>query len=152
MIHVTGRVVNGAVQFYEDEVMNTGLRELEGHDVEIIVNSIRLRSKPQNRYYWGVLILRITEHLIESGFQGSDIGSNGPITRNDVHRVLKNTFALTDVYDPITQSVIGSEPISTTQMSTKRFKQYIDDIRQWAAENLQLDIPDPSHLYDSAHV
>ena len=51
------------------------------------------------------------------------------------------------IYHPETGQVIALTKRSTRDMSTKEFKSYIDNIRQWAAENLSLDVPDPTHLY-----
>ena len=148
MIHVTAKVKDGVVVPYEEILYHNELRDLEGHDIEIKIQSIRLRSTPQNRYYWGTLLYMITNQLIDSGYQATDFGgSAGNLTREVVHESMKATFARQEIYLPETQSVIGSSTMSTTDMSTKEFKNYIDNIRQWAAEKIELDIPDPSHLY-----
>ena len=53
MIHVTAKVTDGSLVPHEDLQFRNELRKLEGHDVEIIIRSVRIRSNPQNRYYWG---------------------------------------------------------------------------------------------------
>jgi hypothetical protein len=149
MIHVTAKVVNGDLRINEDLQFYNELAKIEGHDVEIIVNSIRLRSNPQNRYYWGALIYMIREELENAGYQAGDIrtGETGNLTRDLVHDLMRDMFAKKEVFHPETGRVIAVTKKSTTEMTTKEFKVYIDNIRQWAAETLQLDIPDPTHLY-----
>tara|TARA_B100000497_G_C7401978_1_gene254610 strand:+ start:76 stop:531 length:456 start_codon:yes stop_codon:yes gene_type:complete len=149
MIHITGKIKDGVLIPYEDLQFHNELRKLEGHDVEVTVNSVRLRSNPQNRYYWGTLLYMIREELVSSGYQAGDLvtGRTGNLTRDIVHEVMKELFAKEELYHPETGRVIALTKKSTKDMSTKEFKLYIDNIRQWAVENLSLDIPDPSHLY-----
>lgn len=149
MIHITAKVSEGILVPYEDLQFQNELRKLEGHDVEVIINSVRLRSNPQNRYYWGTLLYMIREELESTGYQAGDLaaGRTGNLTRDIVHEVMKELFAKQELYHPETGRVIALTKKSTRDMSTKEFKLYIDNIRQWAVENLGLDIPDPSHLY-----
>jgi hypothetical protein len=149
MIHVTAKVQDGRIIPYEDLQFNNELQKLEGHDIEIIINTVRLRTNPQNRYYWGTLLYMLRETLEEAGYQAADIqpGQTGNLTRDLIHEVMKEMFAKTEIYHPESGRVIAVTKRSTRDMSTKEFKSYIDNIRQWAAENLSLDIPDPTHLY-----
>ncbi len=149
MIHVTAKVVEGQLVPHEDLQFRNELRKLEGHDVEVIVRSVRIRSNPQNRYYWGTLLYMIREELEQAGYQAGDLVSDetGNLTRDLVHEVMKELFAKKEIYHPETGRVIATTKRSTRDMSTKEFKTYIDNIRQWAVENLSLDVPDPTHLY-----
>jgi len=148
MIHITAKVTDGQVIPYEDLQYRNELAKLEGHDVAITVTSVRVRSNPQNRYYWGTLLYMIREELENEGFQANDLaGGSGNLTRSLVHELMKELFAKAEVYHPETGTIIAVTKKSTRDMSTKEFKLYIDNIRQWSAENLNLDIPDPTHLY-----
>ena len=149
MIHISAKVVEGQLVPHEDLQFRNELRKLEGHDVEVTVQSIRIRSNPQNRYYWGTLLYMIREELEQEGYQASDLaaGASGNLTRDLVHEVMKELFAKQEIYHPVTGQVIAVTKRSTRDMSTKQFKDYIDNIRQWAVENLSLDVPDPTHLY-----
>ena len=149
MIHSSAKVVDGQLVQHEDLQFRNEPRKLEGHDVEVTVQSIRIRSNPQNRYYWGTLLYMIREELEQEGYQASDLaaGASGNLTRDLVHEVMKELFAKQEIYHPETGQVIAVTKRSTRDMSTKQFKDYIDNIRQWAVENLSLDVPDPTHLY-----
>ena len=149
MIHISAKVVDGLLVPYEDLQYQNELRKLEGHDVAVTIQSIRIRSSPQNRYYWGTLLYMIREELESSGYQAGDLaaGRVGNLTRDLIHEVMKELFAKQELYHPETGQVIALTKRSTRDMSTKEFKSYIDNIRQWAAENLSLDVPDPTHLY-----
>lgn len=69
-----------------------------------------------------------------------------PLTLTDTHNWLKANFALGDAIhsDGV---VLGMRILSTTEMSVKRFQTYIEFIRQWAAEYMNTDIPDPQIHY-----
>lgn len=106
----------------------------EGASVEITVTHRRAnRSHQQNKYYWGVVIHLISDH---TGY-GAD----------ELHDMLKSKFipkilAFRDGNGTVLQEwVVGG---STTKMDTVDFGRYIDDIRQWAAEALDVFIPDPA--------
>lgn len=70
-----------------------------------------------------------------------------PLTYTDTHNWLKANFALGDKIqeDGI---VLGMRILSTTEMSKERFARYIESIRQWAAEYMNTDIPDPQLQYE----
>lgn len=87
--------------------------------------------------------------LTDHGWDRSTIidgATPAPLTYTDTHNWLKANFALGDVIqdDGI---VLGMRIMSTTEMTKNRFKTYIDSIRQWAAEYMNTDIPDPQLNY-----
>ncbi len=96
-------------------------------------NAVRVtRTVQSNRWYWGVIVQAIADH---TGY-----------TPDELHDVLKMKFipkrlAICDGNGVIQDEfVVGG---STRAMSTIEFSEYCEAIRRWAAEDLDLSIPDP---------
>lgn len=93
------------------------------------------RSAAQNAYYWAGVIGSISEH---TGY-----------TPDEVHELLKAKFlpkrmAVADKNGVIVDElVIGG---TTTRLNRLEFGEYIERVRQWAAESLDLVIHDPLPL------
>ena len=88
------------------------------------------RSTRQNNYYWGVVIpTLLADHRFKKW------------TDEQLHEGLKEKFL--SHLDPVTGlMVIGS----TTDNDTLEQEQYHDRIKQWAAETLDVYIPDPNEM------
>ena len=91
------------------------------------------RSNPQNAYYWGLVI-----PLLKKGFE--DLGHE--LTAEEVHEFLKAKFNFKEIINEETGEV-NQIPLSTTRLSKLEFSEYIEKIQRWAAEFLNLVIPDP---------
>jgi hypothetical protein len=89
---------------------------------------------PQNRYYWGVIVDLIHRQLVSDGWE---------VSKEDVHEMLKVKFAIKEIFNEATGEVMQSIR-STTEMSTTEFDSYNEDCKKWAAETLDLYIPDPN--------
>ena len=101
----------------------------DGTDVELQIRKPkRSRSLPQNKYYWGVVILLISE---ATGF-----------SRDEAHDSMRAKF-LTDMVEGRKTSLPRIK--STTELSTVEFCDYVAQIQQFAAEFLDLFIPDPEN-------
>lgn len=103
------------------------------YDYEIAVRRLYAnRSQQQNKFYWAVVVELLSEH---TGY-----------TPDEVHEFLKMQFipkrlAVADDNGEVKgEFVIGG---STRKMSTAEFGKYIDSIREWAAMELGVVIPDP---------
>lgn len=106
-------------------------------ELEITVARKRAtRSIPQNRYYWGVVVELISE---QTGY-----------TPDEVHDVLKQMFipkrlAVSDGNGEIRgEFVIGG---STRTMNKNEFGEYVESIKRWASQTLDLVIPDPDQEF-----
>lgn len=90
------------------------------------------RSAQANAYYWGVVIRAMSEYT----------GS----TPDEMHDVLKLKFLPKDLAlasdngEVIAEFVIGG---STAQLNVVQFYDYVEQIRQWAFEFLDVDMPPP---------
>lgn len=105
----------------------------EGSEVEVEVTIRRAsRSLNQNAWYWGVIVEAISDH---TGY-----------TADEIHELLKAKFipkrlaVLAGNGDIVDEFVMGG---STRKMNTAEFGEYCEAIRRWAADTLDINIPDP---------
>lgn len=102
-------------------------------DVTIEVKKARkYRSVFQNSYYWGVVITLVAGRLKELGHD---------VDKDLTHEFLKGRFLYTEM-------TAGEEtmrvPKKTSDLSTTEFEEYVETVKQFAAEVLDLFIPDPN--------
>ena len=105
-------------------------------DYEIAVRRLYAnRSQQQNRYYWSVVVGHLSDY---TGF-----------TPDEMHDWLKMKFipkklAVCDGNGEVQgEFVLGG---STRKMNTVQFTEYVEAIRGWAANELDVVIPDPGEL------
>lgn len=104
-----------------------------GRNVKLIFEVHRkVRSSPQNRYYWGVCVPLIQEAI-------NNLGHN--FTKEETHEYLKKEFNSKEV--DLHNGYFLQVPGSTTEMNTVDFMAFIARIQQFAAEILDIKIPDP---------
>jgi hypothetical protein len=144
MIKSVGKIINGQFLPYEEALWHNELSKLNGKEVLIDLTPLPLRSINQNAYYWGTVVYMIYVELKNKGMQASDLGSDtGELKRTHVHESLKHMFAKREKWNAITEEV-ELEHTDTKTMTTIEFTNYINLIRQWSAEELGLEIPDPN--------
>lgn len=117
------------------------MHDLEGKQVEVCIRPRRsYTSVPQHRYYRGVVVAMIGDHLRAHGVNGPH---GGPITDEQVHQMLAQRFLRkTIILDPDTGECMDIV-MSTADLPSSAMSDYWDQARQWAAETLDLFIPDP---------
>ena len=98
---------------------------------EFSVKDANIRSTPENRYMWGVVIEILSTEL---GY-----------TKNEIHEILKAMF-LSEVKFLKTKEGVSEVriPRSTTELTTVEFENYLSDIREWSSIELGLFIPEPN--------
>lgn len=122
------RIVNRA---YFDKFLKTELAEKE---VTIEVKKkTRQRSNQQNAYYHSCVI-----SILRNAFK--DIGHN--LSNEEVHLFLKTKFLKESIANE-NGEYIGEKIGSTADLTTTQFMEYILQIQQFAAESLNVVIPDP---------
>jgi hypothetical protein len=102
------------------------LLDLKGMEVNITVDKIhRNRSENQNRYYHAVICKMLAD---ETGH-----------TKDEIHEAMKVKF--------LSFEDNGIKYVrSTTDLDTKETEHYYEEIRRWAASDLNLFIPDPNQV------
>ena len=89
------------------------------------------RSLAFNRYYWSVVIPYIA---IETGY-----------TKEEMHDVLRRMFLSYEKKNEITQSV-DVFLLSTAKLDNVEFNEYIEKIRTFALEQLNIYVPLPNEI------
>jgi hypothetical protein len=119
-------IQKGKVVFDRVGLFNDYLTLLEGKEVDIVVRKHKKnRSNNQNAYYFGVVIKILSE----------DLGYSD----DEMHSALKMMFL---------QDNLRKIPTlrSTASLSTTEFEEYLEKIRQWAAQELSCVIPLPNEV------
>jgi hypothetical protein len=125
----SGHVADGKLNIRDKPLFLQYLHTLEGKAVQITVGKeVRKRTNPQNSYYWLILTLI-----------GKDLGYSA----NDVHELMKTTFLKRPLW---VRGKFIPTTRSSTSLDTADFTTYIEEIRQWAAEELGMVIPDPEQV------
>ena len=120
----------GKLKMDDIDAFNAYLSTLEGKKVNVAVGKYRKnRTDQSNRYLWGVCYKMIAD---ETGYSIEDIHSlmKGMFLR-------KLVFIKNKKYDVIQ---------SSATLDTNAFSEYIEKIKQFAATELSLNIPNPQEV------
>lgn len=134
LVTASGYIKAGRLMIRDRRSFDSAVSGLkDGWEVEVEITRLRAtRSQKQNAYYWGVVIHPISEH---TGYPP-----------DDVHELLKAIFIpkpmaiLKGNGDIVGQYVLGG---STRSMNTEEFSDFTERIKEWAATELDIYIPDP---------
>lgn len=136
-VYATAQVKRGKLYIQDRERFDHQVQQLsEKWTLEVTVRRLKAsRSTAQNRYWWGVCVALVSEH---TGY-----------APEEVHEIAKQMFlpkklAICDGNGEIKgEFVMGG---STRTLKTDEFKEFTERFKQWAAETLDLYIPDPSEV------
>jgi hypothetical protein len=96
-----------------------------------IHKSKKIRSLPQNKYYWGVVVKILGSHI---GY-----------TSDEMHQILASKFLSY-------RKMNGEFVKSTTKLNTLEFENYLDNCRQWASGEMQVHIPLPNEITEEMYM
>lgn len=128
---VVGKVVGGKFVPQDSATFKKAFWAHEGKQVDITVKRHREnRSLNQNNYYWGVVVPMVGEAIGETDIEA-------------VHEVLKleHNYYIAKVGDREIRV-----PQSTAELSTDEFESYLERVRRWASEFLNLYVPLPNEV------
>lgn len=114
------------------------IKSFEGSDVVISFEKPKKkRSNPQNAFYWGVCIVLVQQGLKDATgeFRSAD---------NIHYNILLPLFAPLRELVNTTSGEITSERLTSSDMTTTQFAEFIMEIQNWAKEFLNIDIPNPN--------
>ena len=106
-----------------------------GDYVITITPNRKTRSNQQNAYLWGIVYPAVLFGLQDAGWEIKD--------EEQVHEYCKQAFAAREVINKDTGEVL-SLPNSTARMQTAEFNVYVDKIKAFAFEYLNITIPEPN--------
>ncbi len=116
-------------------------RTFRGKQIEVIVRrKKKRRTLSQNAYYFAVVVPLILEEFVNLG---NDLQVGNKEHLEWIHNMLKERFLPPkEVRDA--DGVMIKLPPSTKDLSTSEFMEYLEKVCQFAAERLQLAIPQPN--------
>jgi hypothetical protein len=128
-------VVDGRLPEAHAKRIGATIRAFDGKRVVITVaEAKKTRTSPQNRYYWGCVVKLITDAFRDAG---------NMVNAEDVHDFLKQHVGKLSQVLVTTDGEVFWGPGSTTKLTTSEFSDYIEAVKAWAAEVLDLQIPSP---------
>lgn len=95
------------------------------------------RSNSQNNFYWGVVLPLVQKGLLDA---------TGELRSNDnIHyKILLPLFAPTNEIVNTDTGECIIERLTSSEMTTTQFCEYIMEVQKWGAEFLGIDIPNPN--------
>jgi len=128
----------GALRIYNRPLFDEEVRAMSREKDLAVTIEVKVkrnvRSDVQNAYYWGVVVAMIVERLRELGHD---------VDRDLTHEFLKGRFLYSELTDPNTGEVMRI-PRKTSELATGEFMDYLEHVKQFAAETLDIYIPDPN--------
>lgn len=136
-IEITTSVVNGLFKRNRNLVLNA-IKTFNNKDVVISFSKPKKnRSNNQNRYYWGLVLPLIQNGLLEATGELRSVD-------NIHYKILLPLFAPTnEIVNKDTGECI-TERLTSSDLTTTQFCEYIIEIQKWSAEFLGIDIPSPN--------
>ncbi len=130
----SARQRNGKLMIRNRRLFDQQIAQLkETWELEVTVQRLRATRSPQaNRYWWGVCLALVSEH---TGY-----------TVDELHDIAKAKFLPKHlVFADGNGEIVGDYVIggSTRKLNTNEFYEFVERFRQWAAEALDINIPDP---------
>lgn len=136
-IQILTNVQNGNLKRNRNLIIDA-IASFEGRGLILTLEPIKKkRSNPQNSFYWGAVL-----PLIQAGLK--DATGEIRSCENIHYNILLRMFApVRELYSQ-ESGVCITEYLSSSEMTTTQFMEYIMEIQKWAAEFLNIQIPDPN--------
>jgi hypothetical protein len=127
----------GAAKMLERAFFAQFCHDHKGRKCSIVVKPLSRKSDPLRRYYFGVVVA-----MYQQTFRR--LGHN--LTKDDTHEFIKSLCPSMkrEMIMPTGEVVTRWQSISDKSFSNTDFLVYIEELKQWAAESLDLIIPDPN--------
>jgi hypothetical protein len=136
-VSITTSVVNGLFKRNRNLILDA-IKSFNNSEVVVTFEKPKKkRSNNQNQFYWGVCI-----PLIQSGLK--DATGEFRTAENIHYKILLPLFAPTNEIVNTETGECISEKLSSSEMTTTQFCEYILEIQKWASEFLSIDIPSPN--------
>ena len=132
-----GKIEDGKLSIIRRKEFVKSIKNLTKGRYRISIEKLyNKRSNPQNSYYWAVCLPICLKGFI-------NIGYNEMQNNEDIHSFFKNRYL---------KKLITSQHIdkkletiaSTTRLTTLKFNEYLENIKQFASEFLGILIPEPN--------
>lgn len=94
------------------------------------------RSLQQNAYYWGC-VLKVVQQAINESWGES-------MSAHEVHEFLKGRFLRKSIVNKNTGEIVGDMAGSSSDLDTKQFTDFIENVRNFAASMFDIIVPNPA--------
>ncbi|CCG99862.1 hypothetical protein FAES_1852 [Fibrella aestuarina BUZ 2] len=136
-ITALGNITAGQLYISDRDKFDDAVANVPDCVVEVVVTKVySKRSNQQSKYYHGVVL-----PLIQAAM--SDVAGER-LTHGETHEWLKRQFNSRDI--PTENGHIITLSTETRSLDTAAFSEYIERCRQFAADTLGIDVPDPIKL------
>jgi hypothetical protein len=130
-----GKVTDTIHIYRSKEMKEMVLRNFAGMDIELtICKKRKRRSLMQNAYYFGVVLPVVCKGLSDAGYK---------VSKESTHEFLKSMFNKKELVNEQTGEILQTIG-STTNITTVQMMEYFQEITIWAAEFLNVQIPQPN--------
>jgi hypothetical protein len=131
-VETFGKIEGGKLSLHNRKRFELEIEQCKDCEIILTIKKRGRRSNQQNRYLFGVVYLECRQAFFDLGYRK---------TVDQVHGFFKRLFLPENIVDK-NGTIIGEWEGSTTELNKDEFSEYIERIREWAAENLGIDIPD----------
>ena len=127
----------GKGKLLERKFFDAWCAENKGKRCSFVVKPLSRKSDPLRRYYFGVVVELYRQSFRSLGHQ---------LTKDDTHEFIKTLCPSMrrEVVLPTGEVLTRWQGISDKAFSNTDFLVYIEELKQWAAQELDLIIPDPN--------
>ena len=136
-LYYHGSVKQGKVnlpKIMKDEIV----KFFDGKSIRITVERNRAkRSGSQNAYYWSVILPYVLDGFIDVGNEIQRTGESLQL----MHDLLKEKFLDNGIAIADRHGQVYSTKSTTTVLTKDEMTEYISNIKAWAKEYLNIDIP-----------
>ncbi len=139
-VEFDGLVKDGKIPHEMSIAIRDVICRFEGKRIKVTLSKFkRQRSRRQNAYYWGVIVVHVFDMFVEHG---------NDVSKDDVHQFLKSEIG--KLYKEIEGPGGEVHTIirSSTELSTVEWEDYTEKCRAWAA-SIGRQIPLPNEMVTS---
>lgn len=134
----TGMVKGGKFRPDNADFFKHDVASFEGQLIEVMIIGRRnTRSLRMNRYYWGVVVRMLVDFFNQENTFGRHVNAEY------VHEILAVKFLGTKKIMMPDHEIIEVRE-SSTDLDNQDFINYFENVRMWALELFNLDIPEPN--------
>lgn len=121
----------GKLHIINKQRLEEDLGQFKPCDIVMTIKKRGKRSLLQNAYYWGCVVKEVQLRFRELGHD---------VEADDVHEFLKQKFHFEQIITPNAEVIQVAK--STSEMNKSEFGEYIDRIKDWAHDTLEIWIPE----------
>jgi hypothetical protein len=129
-----GEVKEGKLIPFNRKRLNNDISLMKDGEVEIVIKKKGKRSLQSNKYYWGCVLPEILHELKRLG---------NDFDADTIHEYLKQKFNSEKVVVEATGELIEIGK-KTSELNQEEFGLYLDKVIMWAAQTLEITIPEPN--------